>query len=554
MPFFKQNGLFKDTRGNVAMMFAIAMVPMIVAAGGAVDYTRAVQLRMTVQDALDTAALAAGREIGHMTDSELHAKAEDFYLANLAGKMTDPPEMTTEITGGTIEAKATLVSPNTFLGIMGLKSFDFDLVSQVTSGVGTLEVVLALDNSSSMGGTKISTLRTAATDLVTTLFNLGKTSTKTDPVKIGLVPFAAAVNVGSGYASASWMDTGGTAPYHGDSMDGSATTVNNFTLFSTIKDTSWGGCVEERKAPYDVDDTAPTGSATRFVPMFAPDEPDNWTCPKNSCSYTGSGSKRRYNGAPSGSQDHNNYLPDSGGTCGSSNSNWTCANGNDNCGGSNKGVSEEEAFQRTCKYGSSSSKVTPSSVSISGFPGGPNFMCTATAVTPLSTSQSSVKAAISAMQANGYTNITAGVTWGWRLLSSGEPFTQGRAYTDDENQKILILMTDGENTYIGKDTFLKSTYGAWGYISEGHLGTTSTSNSTVVGKMNDRLALACTNAKAAGIIVYTVAFQVTDSDTLDLLKNCATQSDMAFQSSSTSALLAAFTAIGDDISSLRVSK
>ena len=57
-----------------------------------------------------------------------------------------------------------------------------------------------------------------------------------------------------------------------------------------------------------------------------------------------------------------------------------------------------------------------------------------------------------------------------------------------------------------------------------------------------------------GIIVYTVAFQVSDRDTLSLLKNCATEADMAFQSSSTSALLAAFNAIGDDISSLRVSK
>ena len=41
------------------------------------------------------------------------------------------------------------------------------------------------------------------------------------------------------------------------------------------------GCVEERPAPYDVQDDAAVDRRRRrrmFVPMFAPDEPDNWTC------------------------------------------------------------------------------------------------------------------------------------------------------------------------------------------------------------------------------------------------------------------------------------
>ena len=100
---------------------------------------------------------------------------------------------------------------------------------------------------------------------------------------------------------------------------------------------------------------------------------------------------------------------------------------------------------------------------------------------------------------------------------------------------------DGENTYNTNSTFLKSEYSAWGYISRGHLGTTSTS--MVIQKMNERTALACTNIKAAGIKIYTIAFQVTDTATLQMLTNCANEPAMAYQSSSTSGLTAAFKAI-----------
>ena len=117
-------------------------------------------------------------------------------------------------------------------------------------------------------------------------------------------------------------------------------------------------------------------------------------------------------------------------------------------------------------------------------------------------------------------------------------------------------MTDGENTYYPQtnSTLLKSWYGAWGFIADNHLGTTSTSSSTIVDNMNARTALACANAKAAKIKIYTVAFTVTDPDTLQMLTDCASDPSMAFQSSSTSDLLAAFSAIGDNITLLRVAQ
>ena len=159
------------------------------------------------------------------------------------------------------------------------------------------------------------------------------------------------------------------------------------------------------------------------------------------------------------------------------------------------------------------------------------------------------------MKANGTTNISSGVGWGWRVLSPGAPFTEGRAYSVNDNQKILILMTDGDNTYFDSGKSLTdTTYSAWGYGQNEHLGTGINTANEIMTEMNARTATVCANVKAAKIKIYTVAFQVTNQTTLQMLTDCASDPSMAYQSSSTSALLAAFTAIGDDISLLRVAQ
>ncbi len=508
--------------------------------GAVVDYTNAYDQQIVVQDAMDSAALAAGKNIGLLTMSQLQEDVNNYYTANLGGRIEEPPQLATAVNASTITLTTDLSVPTYFLGVIGLDSIDFHLRSEATLALGTLEVAMVLDNSGSMSDhNNIATLREAATNLTNTLYNLGATSTKPDPVKVGLVPFAAAVNLGSQYAGASWMDTGGIAPYHADSMDGNTDNVNAFDLLDDMNNASWGGCVEMRPQPYDVSDDTPTtaNSSTLFVPMFSPDAPDNWTCSSGGGGrHHHSGSSSGCSGAASGSVSYNNYLADDGGSCSYS--------------GGTTSSNEADRYAATCKY----HNEQPANITVAGIPGGPNFMCTTTSVTDLTTNQSDVTDGISAMQALGATNLQAGLMWGWRMLSPGAPFTNGRAYSVNDNQKILILMTDGFNTYYPQSNMLKSWYGAWGYVAQGHLGTTSTSQSYLIEKMNDRTKLACENAKAADVTVYTVSFQVSDADTLQMLSDCATDPTMAYISTSQSELLSAFHAIGDDISLLRISR
>ena len=75
-----------DRRGNVAIMFVLAIVPMLGLGGGVVDYSIANGVKSRLQTAADTAALAATSSVlnGGTTD-DAQAAAIQIFLANLIG-------------------------------------------------------------------------------------------------------------------------------------------------------------------------------------------------------------------------------------------------------------------------------------------------------------------------------------------------------------------------------------------------------------------------------------------------------------------------------------
>jgi Flp pilus assembly protein TadG len=177
----------RDRRANVAQIFAIAAIPLLSMTGAVVDYTYGFRVRSLAQEALDAATLAGGKKVAG-GQAAVQAEVDSFFASNLNGAISPVPTVTAVVTGATVTSTTSLSVRTRFLGVVGIDTLEFDLRSVVTSGIGTLEVALVLDNSGSMSGSKISTLKTAASDLTTTLFNLGATSTKTDPIKLAVVP------------------------------------------------------------------------------------------------------------------------------------------------------------------------------------------------------------------------------------------------------------------------------------------------------------------------------------------------------------------------------
>ncbi len=170
-------------------------------------------------------------------------------------------------------------------------------------------------------------------------------------------------------------------------------------------------------------------------------------------------------------------------------------------------------------------------------PGLMNITCPSE-ITDLTTDKNTLETAVDALYASGYTYIGAGLTWGWRMVSPDAPLTQGISYSDMvtkklKTKKFVILMTDGENTR------------APSYPKHD-----STSNSLA----NNLTQTICTNIKASKIEIFTVAFQVTDATTLNMLRTCATSNSYAFDAKDSNALVSAFQSISNQISQLRLAE
>jgi len=150
---------------------------------------------------------------------------------------------------------------------------------------------------------------------------------------------------------------------------------------------------------------------------------------------------------------------------------------------------------------------------------------------PMTTDFSTLRTKANSMVAAGNTNITIGVAWGHAMLSPSGPIAGAVAYGTENLQKIIVLMTDGENTA-----------NRW-YDNDRY--------SSHADEINARTKLACTDAKNDGIVVYVVNFIDGDST---LLRGCATNDNYFYKVSSVSDLNEAFINIGDDISKLRLSK
>ncbi len=498
--------------GGIAVQFAFLALPVAVLAFGMVDVNRASVAKKDLQDALDAATLLAGRSSA-VTTADLQTVGAAALAGQLSG-MGDATLVSSTFTlnGSNITSSATVRLTPIVANLWLNRDMEVGAASQIVRTVNKLEVALVLDNTGSMKGAKLTNLKTAATDFITQLSAAAARSTEVNPVKIGIVPFSNAVRIGSttaeinDYKAATWMDAAGDAPVSQENFWNTTTStlgakVNRFTLFANVNQT-WAGCVESRAQPYDVQETAPstTTPATLFTPYFWPDEPDS----------------NDYNAA-------NDYLDDE------EKGNWK--------------TNFDRRLGNTGKYNKSPSGD------------GPNKGCTMQPISRLSTDWTALKAKITAMTAVGETHIPLGMIWGWHLLSPNAPFSDGVAYSTPRTTKVVVLMTDGDNTYTTNGTAFGSDYDGYGFVRQGRIAGVgaSTSEADRTTAIDERLKLLCTNMKAAGIVIYTVRVEVK-TGTSTLLSNCATTPDKFYDVQSASNLTAVFSAIAGSIENLRITQ
>src|SRR3954468_3765286 len=147
------NRLLKDRKGNVAPLFALALIPVVGFVGAAVDYSRANSIKASLQASLDATALAMAKLAPTLTQGELQTRATAYFTAQFnktdAKNLTITSNFTT--TGGSQLTLTAAASMDTaFMKIMGYSSLNVGSSSTVKWGNNRLRVALALDNTGSM--------------------------------------------------------------------------------------------------------------------------------------------------------------------------------------------------------------------------------------------------------------------------------------------------------------------------------------------------------------------------------------------------------------------
>jgi hypothetical protein len=120
--------------------------------------------------------------------------------------------------------------------------------------------------------------------------------------------------------------------------------------------------------------------------------------------------------------------------------------------------------------------------------------------------------------------IQQGVVWGWHALSSQLPFLEGRDDNDPSNEKVMILITDGMNSYGDTSTLKESEYGAFGYASSGRLdyGIDSPNTKNTSQKLDEQTLKTCELAKAAGVSIFVIGYGVVPGSNEEIfLSSCS---------------------------------
>jgi Flp pilus assembly protein TadG len=462
---------FRSAReGNVAVMFAFAMIPMVGLVGAAVDYSRANSAKSAMQAALDSATLMLSKEATGLTEAQRQQKANDYFRALLNRPELQNIDVKTPVygtTGGSsLQLTVTASVKSDFMAVMGVPEINLSSSSIVKWGNTRLRVALGLDNTGSMlDYDKIGALKTATKSLLNSLQNA---ATRPGDVYVSIVPFSRDVNVlhDSSVLTADWLDWTEWENVNGSCSRGSRFTTqtrclqtpacsrssytsknscedNNGTWYTTTGTwtkndrSTWQGCVKDRDQSYDTNNTTPiSGDTSTPSTRFRPEQYED--CPAS--------------------------------------------------------------------------------------------------LLPLTYDWQKLKDKVDALYADGNTNQTIGLQWAWQSLTGDAPLFAPAIDTSDgiPTKKIIILLTDGLNTQ-----------NRWTNDRE---------------DIDARTELACTSAKAADIVLYTVQVNTGNDPLQTSLQNCASPESVEpkgpkfFLLTSGTQVVTTFNQIGTALSKLRLAQ
>jgi Flp pilus assembly protein TadG len=131
-----------EERGNIAVIFAIALVPIVTGMGAAVDYSRANATKEAVQAALDSALLAGAKD-GSTTWTTIAGNVFSVNFSS-AGVSVPTPAFSKE-ENSLYVGSVTASVPTSLLGIVGINSVGVTATGKATAAEADNSCILTLD-------------------------------------------------------------------------------------------------------------------------------------------------------------------------------------------------------------------------------------------------------------------------------------------------------------------------------------------------------------------------------------------------------------------------
>jgi len=545
----------RSKRGNVAMMFAIMLVPLMIGAGAGLDFARAMMVRQQMAASLDAAALAIGSTTG-LDSNGAQELAQKYFDANYTvdasqyGTVTiNPPVYDAS---GKVTLSATNNMPTVLMKLAGITAVPVSTSSTVVWGQTKLWVSLVLDNSGSMcepvnssgpcknttnTSSKIWQLKDSTKAMLTKLQAVSATA---GDVRVAIIPFNRNVDVGTANVNASWIDwslweaepansglsavtadligPGDTCPWTSGSKGYScqATSANNASSASNIPNSgTYNGMI----CPTYDSGSVNTGRADRYYNgcynsvatgnVKQVSSGSGATCSGYvNCSCSGSGSSKK---CKANYYTHT-WVPNAHSSWGGCVTDRTQSLDVENGSISSSFPADNPRFKTGSTITVPESFSSPSN-------------CMAGDVVPLEYDWTDLATKVDAMQANGNTNQAIGVAHGWQAITTNGAY--GAPAIPANTTRYIILFSDGLNTQ-----------NRW---------------SSSASSIDARMKLACDAAKADKVVIYTLYVHTGGGGNSAPLLDCASDPSKYYDLTSSAQIATAFADITKKITNVRVS-
>ena len=518
------------------MIAGIAAVPLVFALGGGVDLSTAWRHKAQAQLAADSAVIIAAKYTG-TSAAERERLADMYFSANVTEKIkADVSKANLSLVNGSYKYEVDFDIETPFLSLLHVASLKVGVSAISARANIPLDIVLVLDSSGSMQNDNRMTELKGAVKLFLDQF-AGATSGD-GKVQASLVPFDTQVR----------LDAATMGVYAGTATNPYATT-NCYTIIDT---TDRAACLSAQNVVDPVVDCSKLNASANAI--------DRYVCAPTLDGFkTGTSAVQGacysifncvyyyYTAFINGGNlvvDRRNASLSCWGSC-----NWsisgsttriysaavptpatvplaTKTNGSETANNdlilTGTEVWSGCMIDRTQPY-DVQNDAPLSNLAATLYPKANCARNTLLAAYPLTTNLATLKSKVDLMQPSGNTNITIGVQWGMEAFTPTYPLAGANA--DARTQKVMIVLTDGNNTQNRWD------------------------GSSQVAAIDGRTKIACTNAKAMNIELFTV--RLIDGNA-SLLRECATDPDHYFSVNTASELTNTFRKIAERVLRIRI--